>query len=124
MERIKGLPEYVATYENESMMVAVRKYVSGVSLDRYASENDISQQKAVDICLQLCDILMYLHHRDTPVIHRDIKPQNIIIRSDGSIVLIDFDIARMLNSENETDTVFFGTRSYAPPEQYGFSQTD
>ncbi|MBR3581061.1 MAG: serine/threonine protein kinase [Lachnospiraceae bacterium] len=120
----KGLPEYVATYENGSMMVAVRKYVSGVSLDRYASENDISQQKAVDICLQLCDILMYLHHRDTPVIHRDIKPQNIIIRPDGSIVLIDFDIARMLNSENETDTVFFGTRSYAPPEQYGFSQTD
>jgi len=120
----KGLPEYVATYENEAMSVAVREYVSGVSLDRYASENEISREKAVDICLQLCDILIYLHNRPTPIIHRDIKPQNIIVRSDGSIALIDFDIARMHNTENETDTVFFGTRSYAPPEQYGFSQTD
>ena len=120
----KGLPEYISGYENDALIVIVREYIEGESLDRYVSENDISQQETVDICIQLCDILAYLHHRVTPVIHRDIKPQNIIIRSDGSIVLIDFDIARVYNSENDTDTVFVGTRPYAPPEQYGFSQTD
>lgn len=120
----KGLPKYICSYENEVMTVTVREYIEGEPLDRYASENDISQQKTVDICMQLCDILAYLHHREIPVIHRDIKPQNIIIGPDGNIVLIDFDIARKYNCENDTDTVFFGTRAYAPPEQYGFSQTD
>ncbi len=120
----KGLPGYSGTYENDSMTIAVREYVEGDSLDRYATEHNLSQEEIVDICIQLCDILAYLHHREPPVIHRDIKPQNIIIRPDGSVVLIDFDIARLHKQENDTDTVFFGTRSYAPPEQYGFSQTD
>ena len=48
----------------------------------------------------------------------------MIIKDDGQVVLIDFDIAREYNSASETDTQFFGTREYAPPEQYGFSQTD
>ena len=120
----KGLPGYFGTYENDSMTITVREYVEGDSLDRYATEHNLSQEEIVDICIQLCDILAYLHHREPPVIHRDIKPQNIIIRPDGSVVLIDFDIARLHKQENDTDTVFFGTRSYAPPEQYGFSQTD
>ncbi|MBP5159393.1 MAG: serine/threonine protein kinase, partial [Lachnospiraceae bacterium] len=119
-----GLPEHTADYENARMAVSVRRYVEGESLDRYVSANDLSEPQVVDICLQLCDILAYLHHRENPIIHRDIKPQNIIVRPNGRIVLIDFDIARLHNTESETDTVFFGTRSYAPPEQYGFSQTD
>jgi serine/threonine protein kinase len=46
------------------------------------------------------------------------------MKDDGQVVLIDFDIARVYNSASEADTQFFGTREYAPPEQYGFSQTD
>ena len=120
----KGLPKYICSYKNEFMKIIIREYVEGEPLDRYAAENDLSRQDIVGICTQLCDILSYLHHRETPVIHRDIKPQNIIIKPDGSISLIDFDIARVYNSGQDTDTVFFGTRAYAPPEQYGFSQTD
>ena len=60
---------------------------------------------------------------DPPVIHRDIKPQNVVIRPDGKAVLIDYGIARV-RSDNETDTVAFGTQGFAPPEQYGYSQTD
>lgn len=120
----RGLPRYIGTYENDSMSVMVREYIEGEPLDSYAKEKRLTQQEIISICIQLCDILSYLHHREAPVIHRDIKPQNIIIKPDGSAVLIDFDIARLYNNENDTDTVFFGTRSYAPPEQYGFSQTD
>ena len=118
------LPKHIATYENEDTIVTVREYIEGIPLDRMAKEKDLSEQEIVQICIRLCDILAYLHHREKPVIHRDIKPQNIIVRPDGSIALIDFDIARVYRSENEADTMFFGTVAYAPPEQYGFSQTD
>ena len=120
----QGLPKHIANYENEDTIVTVREYIEGVPLGRMAKEKDLSEQEIVQICIRLCDILEYLHHRKEPVIHRDIKPQNIIVRPDGSIALIDFDIARVFRSENEADTMFFGTVAYAPPEQYGYSQTD
>ncbi|MBQ3403963.1 MAG: serine/threonine protein kinase [Oscillospiraceae bacterium] len=119
-----GLPKQIASYENDNMTVTVREYIDGVPLSRYAAENRLSQQEAVGICVQLCDILACLHHRERAIIHRDIKPQNVIIRPDGSAALIDFDIARVYRSGGDTDTTFFGTPDYAPPEQYGFSQTD
>ena len=120
----EGLPKQKSSFQNEHMLVTVREYIDGVSLDRYAEENNLSEEETVRICSELCDILAYLHHRPEPVIHRDIKPENIIIRPDGRAALIDFDIARVYHSDHENDTTFFGTRSYAPPEQYGFSQTD
>ena len=120
----QGLPKSVAAYEGAHMRIAVREFIEGVPLDRYARENDLNEQDIVDICVQLCDILAYLHHRPDPVIHRDIKPQNIIVRPDGRIALIDFDIARVWREGSDTDTLFFGTLAYAPPEQYGFAQTD
>ena len=120
----KNLPRHLASFENDGMTVTVREYIEGVSLDRYAAENDLTQNEIIRICTDICDILGYLHSQNEPVIHRDIKPQNVIVRPDGSIALIDFDIARVWRVENETDTIFFGTPAYAPPEQYGFSQTD
>lgn len=120
----QGLPHYVGRYENDQMTVVVREYIEGTALDQYAAENTLTRERIVEICLELCDIVGYLHHRNEPVIHRDIKPQNVIVREDGSVVLIDFDIARVYHEGNDTDTRFFGTVAYAPPEQYGFSQTD
>ena len=117
----KSLPKQTACFENDEMTVTVREYIEGIPLHRYAQDNTLSQQEIVQICVQLCDVLAYLHHRESPIIHRDIKPQNVIVRPDGSIVLIDFYIARVYRSDRDTDTMFFGTLAYAPPEQYGFS---
>lgn len=119
-----GLPEFADEFQNDNMVCIVREYIEGQPLSRYISENTINHKVIINISLQLCDILNYLHGREKPVIHRDIKPQNIIIKDDGKIVLIDFDISRVYNSDAENDTQFFGTKEYAPPEQYGFSQTD
>lgn len=119
-----GLPKYITSFESDAMTVEVREYIEGLPLDRYISENEPGDQQIVKLCAELADILVYLHGHAPPVIHRDIKPQNIIVKPDGHVALIDFDISRVYHDEAETDTQFFGTRQYAPPEQYGFSQTD
>ncbi len=119
-----ALPKHVSSFENDRMTVIVRTFIEGVPLDRYASQNELSEQDITGICVKLCDVLAYLHHQPDPVIHRDIKPQNVVVGPDGSLSLIDFDIARVYDTEDDTDTHFFGTRAYASPEQYGFKQTD
>ncbi|MBR4144077.1 MAG: protein kinase [Lachnospiraceae bacterium] len=119
-----GLPHYYAQYENGQMVCVVREYIEGSPLNVYASENQLSLGEILGIAKQLCDILEVLHTHDPQVVHRDIKPENIIVRPDGNITLIDFDIARTVKDGVGSDTVFFGTKVYAPPEQYGFGQTD
>ena len=122
--RNDGLPAFADAFENKDMICVVREYIHGSPLNNYREENHLSDARAVDLMVQLCDILADLHEQDPPVIHRDIKPQNIIVRADGRIALIDFDISRTYDRMAKTDTQFVGTRTYAPPEQYGFSQTD
>lgn len=119
-----GLPAFADEFQNDNAVCIVREYVFGKTLHQYTMEKTLTQKEIVNICVQLCDILIYLHSQKQPIIHRDIKPQNIIIKPNGKIVLIDFDIARIYRSESKNDTQFIGTREYAPPEQYGFSQTD
>lgn len=119
-----GIPLYKETFENDAMAVVVREYIEGSPLDRYVSEQKPDNGQIVKLCSELADILIYLHAHTPPIIHRDIKPQNIIVKPDGHIALIDFDISRVYRDEAERDTQLFGTREYASPEQYGFSQTD
>ena len=118
------LPKYYGKYENGQMICVVREYIEGVTLSAYAAEGQLTMHEIVDKSKQLCDILEVLHTHNPQIVHRDIKPENIIVKPDGKIVLIDFDIARTVKEDAGTDTVFFGTKVYAPPEQYGFGQTD
>lgn len=120
----KGLPAFEDEFSNDAMVCIVREYVKGKTINEYLTEKHPSNQEIIGIVAALCDIIIYLHNQRPPVIHRDIKPQNVIVKEDGQVVLIDFDIARVYNSDSVSDTQLFGTREYAPPEQYGFSQTD
>ena len=116
-------PRFVAEYRNGEMRCVLREYVPGDTLSELAERRSFTEKEVLETGLQLCDQLDVLHSMDPPVIHRDIKPQNVVIRPDGKAVLIDYGIARV-RSDNETDTVAFGTQGFAPPEQYGYSQTD
>ena len=122
--RRPGLPEMVEICENESMLCVVRAYIEGQPLDQAAREKPFTEKQAVGIITQLCETLIFLHAQQPSIIHRDIKPQNIIVDTEGNAVLIDFGIARAYAPEARADTVCFGTRHFAAPEQYGFSQTD
>ncbi|MDR2648697.1 MAG: protein kinase [Clostridiales bacterium] len=124
--RHKGLPAFEAESEDAHRIFGLREYAEGVSLERYLAERgtlDIPQ--AAHIAAELCGILSYLHSQPTPVIHRDIKPSNIVIGPGGDkVTLIDFGISRKYAEGSDADTYNFGTKKYAPPEQYGFAQTD
>lgn len=117
-----GLPSFVEEIRSESVVCVVRQYVRGIPLSKLGSR--LSQEQAVSVALQICDVLTYLHTQSPPVIHRDIKPQNIIVSEDGQATLIDFGISRVYDKNAHTDTVCFGTQAFSPPEQYGFAQTD
>lgn len=119
-----GVPAFIAEYQGERMLCIVREYIPGTPLDQLAQERPFTQQQAVNIALQLCEILEHLHTQIPPVIHRDIKPQNVIINEMGKVTLIDFGISRIYVEGADADTATFGTRDYAAPEQYGFSQTN
>lgn len=122
--RHDGLPAFVGEYQNEEMLCVVREYAKGAPLSEYVKSHTLSEQQIISIGTQLCDILSYLHGQTPPIIHRDIKPQNIVVDGQGKIKLIDFGISRVYDETASRDTVFFGTMEFAPPEQYGFAQTD
>lgn len=80
--------------------------------------------RCAELGQKLCALLERLHSLEEPVIHRDIKPENIILTPEGEPGLIDFGIARTYKEGQGSDTMFMGTRNTAPPEQYGYAQTD
>ena len=105
--------------EDSADTVIVEEFIQGENLaDR---KNFLTETQAKNFLLQLCDGLKILHNLG--IVHRDIKPSNLILQGD-KIRLIDFDAARIFKSEKSKDTKFLGTEGYAPPEQYGYSQTD
>ncbi len=73
--------------------------------------------------MQLADGLSYLHKQKPPVVYRDMKPANVMLKPNGDVKLIDFGIAREYKEEHTHDTTVLGTKGYAPPEQY-CGQTD
>ena len=119
-----GLPSFIGVYENEIMQCVVREFTDGNTLDILSQNLRFTREQVIAICIQLCDLLTYLHGHTPPIIHRDIKPQNVIMDKDGKISLIDFGISRFYNENVENDTICFGTMEFSPPEQYGFAQTD
>jgi serine/threonine protein kinase len=72
---------------------------------------------------QLCECLDSLHKLNPPIIHRDIKPENIIYHN-NKVTLLDFGIARFLDSKKSKDTLILGSVGYAAPEQFGFQQSN
>ncbi|WP_303725250.1 serine/threonine-protein kinase [Anaerovibrio lipolyticus] len=115
---------YFAEDEAQQRTIIVEEYIGGQSMQEYLENGEcLSEAEAQKFLLDFCYGLSHLHKLG--IVHRDIKPSNIIRQSSGGFKLIDFDVARLRNTKVEDkDTVLLGTRGYAPPEQYGYSQTD
>lgn len=127
-----AIPRIVDIVDDEGTLYVIMDYIEGRTLeDIVATSGPQAEDAVVDWALQLCDALGYLHRRTPPVIYRDMKPSNVMLKPNGLVELIDFGIAREMRDDDPAataahgDTVQLGTRGFAPPEQYGGDgQTD
>jgi formylglycine-generating enzyme required for sulfatase activity/tRNA A-37 threonylcarbamoyl transferase component Bud32 len=108
-------------FEEGGNAYLVMKFIEGESLaDRIAREGPVSESEVLLWAGQLLDALAHCHSRG--VIHRDIKPQNVVITPEGQAVLVDFGLVKLWDPRDpRTRTAMrgMGTPEYAPPEQYG-----
>lgn len=119
------IPRPLSYLEWEGKEYLVREYVEGISLhEQVTAQGPLSPAKVRSVTLSLCKVLNYLHSQHPPVICRDVKPQNVILDSSGCCHLVDLGTARLYQPEKQADTVFLGTQVTAPPEQFGYQQTD
>jgi serine/threonine protein kinase len=78
----------------------------------------LPEDTVLEVAKDILNVLIYLHSKTPPVVYRDIKPSNIMVRSDGRVMLIDFGIARTVQAEDADNRTVIGTIGYAPLEQY------
>lgn len=119
-----ALPRIVDIIDNGVTIFVVMDYIEGESLDKILKEyGPQSEENVIGWAKQLCDALSYLHSQKPPIIYRDMKPANVMLKPEGNIKIIDFGIAREYKEQSLADTTVLGTKGYAPPEQYS-GQTD
>ena len=139
--RFRQLPRIIDCRESGGSLEVLLEYVKGRTLAQVVADTSPGDRDmlARELVPAICDAVSELHGAlDSPLVHRDLTPSNVIcpdVRPCSATsprsasrsccpVLIDFGIARVWREGEEADTTHFGTRSYAPPEQYGFGQTD
>ena len=120
------IPGYIDFFkietEQDTQVCLVQEYVDGHSLAQLLNENwHFTEDEVIDIAIGMCRILEYLHHFSPPLIHRDIKPGNIILSEDKQPHLLDFDnVKDSIQSQSQVShgmPTIVGTYGYMPPEQ-------
>ena len=124
--RHPSLPSIIDVIDDKDSFLIVMDYIEGNPLSSALEESGAQpQNQVIAWAIQLCDVLGYLHAQSPPIIYRDMKPSNIMLKPDGNLTLIDFGTAREFKEKNLADTVCLGTIGYAAPEQFGrMGQTD
>ena len=122
-----NLPKVTDAFVENDRFYLVMEYIEGVTLEARLKERagrPLPVIQVIEWGLQIADVLAYLHSQDPPIIFRDLKPANVMVKPDNSIRLIDFGIARRFQVGAVQDTSLFGSVGYSPPEQFGRQQTD
>lgn len=128
----KNLPSIIDVIDTDDSFIIVMDYIEGKDLKKILEEEGAQSPEAVQKWgIQICDVLGYLHSQNPPIIYRDMKPANLMLKPAdddgiGDIMLIDFGTARKFKDTSQIDdTKPLGTIGFAAPEQYGNQgQTD
>ncbi len=117
------LPRIVDIINENGVIYVIMDFVEGKPLsDVLKSDGAQKQSDVIEWGRALASALDYLHSMNPPIIYRDMKPSNVMLKPDGSVKLIDFGTAKEYIVENNADTTALGTRGYAAPEQFGDAQ--
>src|SRR5258707_4764931 len=120
------LPAIHEHFIDETHWYLVMDFIDGEPLDEYLQqiqEPALPLKQVLNLAMQICDVLRYLHQLQPPVGFRDLKPANIMRTPGGRLYLIDFGIARRFKPGQARDTTPLGSPGFAAPEQYGKAQT-
>ena len=110
---------------NNNKCYIVMDLIDGETLDEVIKKRGkIPENEVREWINQLADVLKYLHSREPKIIFRDLKPSNVMLTKDNQIKLIDFGIARTFKDDKSTDTTYYVSKGFSPPEQYGTGQSD
>lgn len=119
------VPKIFECVEDNGKLIIVEEYIQGESLAEHLEEKGTyTLEEVCRFMITICDVLEHLHNLPQPVIHRDLKPDNILVQENGYLKIIDFNTAKQYEAGRVSDTVIIGTRKYAAPEQFGFRQSD
>lgn len=119
--RHPNLPTVFDVCVCEDHLCVLESFVEGKTLEDITKTEKININTAVGYMLDICAALAFLHSEK--IVHRDVKPSNIIITPENKAVLIDLQAARFITEERCRDTLNLGTIGYAAPEQFGISQS-
>jgi len=122
--RHPNLPRVTDHFLLEGRQYLVMDYIEGEDLHTRIQRRIPSVNEVLQWADALCDALSYLHSRQPPVIHRDVKPSNVKLQPDGTPVLVDFGLAKVFDQTATTTGARGLTPGYSPPEQYGGARTD
>lgn len=113
----RGIVSVLDYFGESSRNYLMLEYANGQDLRQYVKQNGAQKEGAVlDWAIQVAGILKYLHEQEPPIIHRDLSPDNLVLREDGTIVVIDFGAANEFISR-ATGT-FVGKQAFIAPEQF------
>ncbi len=121
-----NLPRIYEQFTDMGRWYLVMDFIEGETLEEHLDklkDGKLPVEKVLEIGIQLCNVLEYLHLRQPPIIFRDLKPANVMLTVHGHVYLIDFGIARHFKPGQAKDTTALGSTGYAAPEQYGKAQT-
>lgn len=118
--RHPNIVSIIDVLDYQDSFLIVMDYIEGRSLQNLLDKAGAQPaEKVIEWGKQLCDVLGYLHSRQPPIIYRDMKPANVMLRPDGNVILTDFGTAREFKGRSGDDTTCLGTVGYAAPEQFG-----
>ncbi len=103
--------------EQENNVFIIMEYIYGGTLEKYLKEKGVlTEEESVDFSLQVLSALQFMHSKG--VVHRDMKPSNIMFTDTGAIKVADFGIAKIMNGATKhTKTGMIGSVDYVSPEQ-------
>ncbi len=119
--KCENLPLIYDVIDLEDGQIVLEEYVDGITLAQAMENRKYTFAEAKPLLFSVCHALSVLHQFN--LVHRDVKPENVMIDKRGKVILIDFNASREF-SPAKKDTVVMGTIGFAPPEQLGIAQSD